>query len=362
MEKIWVCLNKNSYPILIGSGLFSNSEELSFLKKKKRVVIISDYKVALLYSDKLLTLLALFGCDVSLLKLKSGEQYKNLYTFNKIIKYLLEGNYDRDMIIIALGGGVIGDLVGFSAACYCRGVDFIQMPTTLLAQVDSSIGGKTAVNHSLGKNMIGVFYQPKAVIIDTECLLTLSLREFTSGIAEVIKYSIICDQHFFSWLESHLDRLYYFDKIALKYTISCCCRIKAQLVSQDEKESDIRAFLNLGHTFGHAIESALGYGIWLHGEAVSSGIVVASKIAQLQGLISEKEVERIISLLRKARLPVYIPSSISFLDLMKYILRDKKVLSGQLRLVLPTSIGTVKIVKGISKPVIRQAVEYCRML
>ncbi len=276
------------------------------------------------------------------------------------MSYLLEHNYSRDVVIVALGGGVIGDLVGFAAACYQRGVDFIQIPTTLLSQVDSSVGGKTAVNHPLGKNMIGAFYQPKAVIIDTNCLSTLPVREFAAGMAEVIKYGIIYDYDFFVWLEQNMDSLYALDEQALSYAIARCCQIKAEVVAQDEKESGIRALLNLGHTFGHAIEAELGYGNWLHGEAVAAGTVMAAKTAQLQGLISQEQLDRIQAILQKANLPVHTPDSMSFDDFMKHMMRDKKVLAGELRLVLPTSIGTSDVVKGVPEAVIEQAIDYCR--
>lgn len=281
MERITVNLAERSYPISIGAGLFEDpaylSQVLSNKNTNQKVVVISNVTVAPLYADKILHQLKQLGCDASLLELPDGEQYKNLDVFNQVMNFLLEGSYARDVVIIALGGGVIGDLVGFASACYQRGVDFIQIPTTLLSQVDSSVGGKTAVNHPLGKNMIGAFYQPKAVIIDTNCLSTLPEREFAAGIAEVIKYGIIYDGAFFDWLEENLDRLYTLDEDALTYAIARCCQIKAEVVAQDEKESGIRALLNLGHTFGHAIEAELGYGNWLHGEAVSSGTVMAAK-------------------------------------------------------------------------------------
>ncbi len=261
-----------------------------------------------------------------------------------------------------MGGGVIGDLVGFAASCYQRGVDFIQIPTTLLSQVDSSVGGKTAVNHPLGKNMIGAFYQPKSVIIDTNCLSTLPAREFAAGMAEVIKYGIIYDEAFFVWLEQHMDDLYALDEQALTYAIARCCQIKAEVVAQDEKEAGIRALLNLGHTFGHAIEAELGYGHWLHGEAVSAGTMMAAKTAQLQGFITEQQVERILSIFKRAKLPVQTPESMSFEDFMKHMMRDKKVLSGELRLVLPTSIGTSEVVKGVPETIIKQAIDYCRTI
>ncbi|WP_038175912.1 3-dehydroquinate synthase [Vibrio pacinii] len=362
MERITVSLDERSYPISIGAGLFNDPAHLSFLAAKQKVVVISNVTVAPLYADKILALLEQLGCQASVLELPDGEQYKTLETFNMVMSYLLEGNYARDVVVIALGGGVIGDLVGFSAACYQRGVDFIQIPTTLLSQVDSSVGGKTAVNHKLGKNMIGAFYQPQAVVIDTDCLKTLPKREFASGIAEVIKYGIIYDSAFFVWLEENLDKLYQLDEQALTYAIARCCQIKAEVVAQDEKESGIRALLNLGHTFGHAIEAELGYGNWLHGEAVASGTVMAAKTAQLQGLITEQQVERIVSILKRAQLPVHTPEQMSFADFIKHMMRDKKVLSGELRLVLPTGIGSAEVVKGVSESVIEQAIDFGRTL
>ncbi|PNH88576.1 3-dehydroquinate synthase [Vibrio diazotrophicus] len=361
MERITVSLGERSYPISIGAGLFNDPALLS-LSPKQKVVVITNHTVAPLYADKITALLDQKGCISSVLELPDGEKYKTLETFNTVLSFLLEHNHSRDVVIIALGGGVIGDLVGFAASCYQRGVDFIQIPTTLLSQVDSSVGGKTAVNHPLGKNMIGAFYQPKAVIIDTNCLATLPEREFAAGMAEVIKYGIIYDEAFFVWLEQHMDELYALDEQALTYAIARCCQIKAEVVAQDEKESGIRALLNLGHTFGHAIEAELGYGNWLHGEAVSAGTMMAAKTAQLQGLITEQQVKRILSIFKRAKLPVHTPESMSFDDFMKHMMRDKKVLAGELRLVLPTSIGTSDVVKGVPETIIEQAIDYCRTL
>jgi 3-dehydroquinate synthase len=360
MERITVELGERSYPISIGAGLFNDSAHLSSLSPNKKVVVISNVIVAPLYADKIVNLIGQLGCQASLLELPDGEQYKNLDVFNTVMSYLIEGNYSRDVTLIALGGGVIGDLVGFAAACYQRGVDFIQIPTTLLSQVDSSVGGKTAVNHPMGKNMIGAFYQPKSVVIDTDCLSTLPEREFAAGMAEVIKYGIIYDHDFFVWLEEHMEELYALDQQALSYAIARCCSIKAEVVALDEKEAGIRALLNLGHTFGHAIEAELGYGNWLHGEAVSAGTVMAAKTAQLQGLIDEQQVNRIISILQKAKLPVHAPDSMSYDDFMPHMMRDKKVLSGQLRLVLPTGIGSAEVVSDVPHEQIRLAIEACR--
>jgi 3-dehydroquinate synthase len=360
MERITVELGERSYPISVGAGLFNDPAHLSSLSPNKKVVVISNVTVAPLYAEKIVSLIEQSGCQVSVLELPDGEQYKNLDVFNTVMSYLIEGSYSRDVTLVALGGGVIGDLVGFAAACYQRGVDFIQIPTTLLSQVDSSVGGKTAVNHPMGKNMIGAFYQPKSVLIDTDCLATLPEREFAAGMAEVIKYGIIYDYDFFVWLEAHMDELYALDKQALAYAITRCCSIKAEVVALDEKEAGIRALLNLGHTFGHAIEAELGYGNWLHGEAVAAGTVMAAKTAQLQGLINERQVERIVSILKKAKLPVHTPENMSYDDFIPHMMRDKKVLSGQLRLVLPTDIGRAEVVADVPHEQLRQAIEACR--
>ncbi|MFA0084895.1 3-dehydroquinate synthase [Vibrio sp. E150_011] len=361
MERITVNLGERSYPISIGAGLFNDSAQFSQIPDGKSVVLITNTTVSPLYSQAILNQLDSKGCQTSLLELPDGEQYKTLETFNTIMTHLLSGNYGRDVVVVALGGGVIGDLVGFSAACFQRGVDFIQIPTTLLSQVDSSVGGKTAVNHSLGKNMIGAFYQPQSVIIDINCLNTLPEREFAAGMAEVIKYGIIYDAEFFDWLESNLDKLYQRDQVALTYAIARCCAIKAEVVALDEKESGIRALLNLGHTFGHAIETELGYGKWLHGEAVSSGTVMAAHTAQLLGDISAAQVERIITILTRAKLPVHTPESMTFDDFMSHMMRDKKVLSGQLRLVLPTTIGDAQVVSDVPNELIEKAIDKCRI-
>ncbi len=360
MERITVSLDERSYPISIGAGLFNDPALLSFISSKQKVVVITNVTVAPLYADRVVALIEQQGCQTSVLQLPDGEKYKSLDTFNTVMTFLIENNYSRDVVLVALGGGVIGDLVGFAAACYQRGVDFVQIPTTLLSQVDSSVGGKTAVNHPLGKNMIGAFYQPKSVIIDTDCLASLPEREFAAGMAELIKYGIIYDAEFFDWLEQNMDRLYSLDNQALSYAIARCCSIKAEVVAQDEKESGIRALLNLGHTFGHAIEAELGYGNWLHGEAVSAGTAMAAKTAQLQGLISDEQLARIIAILKQAKLPVQTPESMSYADFIKHMMRDKKVLAGQLRLVLPTGIGSSEVRKDTPESVIEQAIDYCR--
>ncbi|PSU33035.1 3-dehydroquinate synthase [Photobacterium lutimaris] len=358
MERINVNLGDRSYPISIGAELFDNPALFSpAIPAGRRVVVVSNETVAPLYAKQIIGTIRSLPSEVALLSLPDGEQYKTLDTFNQIMSFLLEGNYGRDVVLVALGGGVIGDVVGFAAACFQRGVDFIQVPTTLLAQVDSSVGGKTAVNHPLGKNMVGAFYQPKAVVIDNHCLKTLPEREFAAGMAEVIKYGIIADGDFFAWLEQNIDKLQALDGDALNYAIGRCCQIKADVVAADEKESGVRALLNLGHTFGHAIEAEMGYGNWLHGEAVAAGTVQAARTAQLQGLINPADVDRIIRLLEKANLPVHGPEGMGFDAYIRHMMRDKKVLSGQLRLILPTGIGSAEVVADIPEDVLRQAVQ-----
>lgn len=355
MERIDVNLGKRSYPVSIGRGLLVDPDYF-FDAKGRNVVLITNETVAPLYADLLFDTLQKAGATPALLVLPDGEQYKTLNTFNLIHTFLLEGSYGRDVLILALGGGVIGDVVGFAAACYQRGVDFIQVPTTLLSQVDSSVGGKTAVNHALGKNMIGAFYQPKAVVIDIDVLTTLPAREFAAGMAEVIKYGIIADGNFFTWLEKNINLLNQLDANALKYAIKRCCQIKANIVAEDEKESGVRALLNLGHTFGHAIEAEMGYGNWLHGEAVSVGTVMAAKTAHFQQLLSQQDVERIIALLAKANLPLKAPNNMDFDSFLRHMKRDKKTRGGQLRFVLPTAIGKASVVADVTTTVLAHVI------
>ncbi|RXJ73451.1 3-dehydroquinate synthase [Veronia nyctiphanis] len=355
MERIDVKLGERSYGISIGSGLLGQAALFADTKGRQAVVITNE-TIAPLYADLFMNTLRQAGANPALLILPDGEQYKTLETFNTIHTFLLEGNYGRDVLVFALGGGVIGDVVGFAAASYQRGVDYIQIPTTLLSQVDSSVGGKTAVNHPLGKNMIGAFYQPKAVFIDIDVLKTLPQREFAAGMAEVIKYGIIADAEFFKWLEDNYPSLNELEHAALIHAIKRCCEIKADVVAADEKESGVRALLNLGHTFGHAIEAEMGYGNWLHGEAVSAGTVLAAKTAMRQQLVNQEDVNRITTLLENAQLPVKAPASMDYDAFIKHMMRDKKVLSGQLRLVLPTSVGTAEVVADVTSETLAEVI------
>jgi len=356
MDKLIVDLGERSYPILIGEGLLERSELFSGAITGKKVMIVTNDVVAPIYLQTCKETLKAFQIDEIILS--DGEKHKNLATFETILSELLAKKHGRDTTIIALGGGVIGDMAGFAAACYQRGVPFIQVPTTVLSQVDSSVGGKTAVNHPLGKNMIGAFYQPQAVIIDINCLKTLPAREFAAGMAEVIKYGIIYDSAFFAWLEDNVANIKALQADAIIYMIKRCCEIKAEVVSLDEKENGIRALLNLGHTFGHAIEAEQGYGNWLHGEAVAAGMILAAQTALIIGLIDSVQVARIISLIKQFDLPLSAPENMQYEQYAEHMLLDKKVLNGKLRLVLPTAIGSSELFDNVSEAVLRRVTEH----
>lgn len=336
-RELRVDLGDRSYPIVIGDGLLKQPNLLTPFIFGQQVLVVTNETIAPLYLESVMA--GLSSYQVESVVLPDGEKYKNLETLNTIFDTLLSKKHNRTTTLIALGGGVIGDMTGFAAACYQRGVNFIQLPTTLLAQVDSSVGGKTAVNHPMGKNMIGAFYQPQCVIADTGTLNTLDDRQLRAGLAEVIKYGLIADAPFFNWLEENINHLLDRDPEALAYAIERSCENKAKVVSLDEREGGVRAILNLGHTFGHAIETYQSYKDWLHGEAVSVGMVVAAKLSNALGWIPENDVSRTKELLLKCELPVSAPKDMSaekFLELMSV---DKKVLDGSLRLVLLKSIG-----------------------
>ncbi len=338
METLTVDLGHRSYPIHIGAGLLGRAELITSRLAQKTVAIVTNDTVGPLYLAPVRRTLETAGTKVVAVTLPDGERFKNWETLNKIFDALLENRCERGTTLIALGGGVIGDLAGFAAAIYQRGVSFIQIPTTLLAQVDSSVGGKTAINHPLGKNMVGAFHQPLAVISDTDTLSTLPAREFSAGLAEVIKYGVIHDRVFFEWLEHNMHRLTGREPEALTYAIERSCAVKAEIVAVDEREEGLRAVLNFGHTFGHAIEVGTGFGSWLHGEAVSAGMVLAARLAQRLGLIGIGEVTRTSRLLASAGLPVLAPEFglERYLELMGH---DKKVRDGQNRFVLLRRIG-----------------------
>ncbi|MEG3110795.1 MULTISPECIES: 3-dehydroquinate synthase [unclassified Pantoea] len=360
MEKITVSLGERSYPITIAAGLFNDPASFWPLKAGDNVMLVTNQTLAPLYLEKLSTLLTAAGVKVDQVILPDGEQYKTLAVMDQVFTALLQKPHGRDTTLIALGGGVIGDLTGFAAASYQRGVRFIQVPTTLLSQVDSSVGGKTAVNHPLGKNMIGAFYQPASVVIDTDCLHSLPPRELASGLAEVIKYGIILDGKFFTWLERNLDLLLTLDTQAMAYCIRRCCELKAEVVAADERENGQRALLNLGHTYGHAIEAHMGYGNWLHGEAIAAGMVMAARTAERLGQFKTDDVDRVIALLQRAGLPVHGPEEMKAEDYLPHMMRDKKVLAGELRLVLPLSIGRSEVRSGVTHDRVLAAINDCQ--
>ena len=339
MQTVRVELGERSYPILIGSGLLERADLLLPYLKQKRVAIVTNPVVGELYLARLSQALADTGVAVVSASVPDGENYKSWETLNSIFDRLLDHRCERGTTLIALGGGVIGDLTGFAAAVYLRGVQFIQVPTTLLAQVDSSVGGKTGINHPLGKNMIGAFHQPRLVLADTDTMRTLPDRELSAGLAEVIKYGLIRDPALFSWLEMNIERLLARESAALSYAVRRSCELKAEIVAADEHESGVRAVLNLGHTFGHAIESGLGFGAWLHGEAVAAGCVLAARLSQRMDRLAEADVQRVAALFQRAKLPTEAPDlgARRYLELMGL---DKKVEQGRLRLVLLERIGS----------------------
>ena len=347
MKTLNVSLGERSYPIYIGQNLLQQKKLLQQHISSKHVMIVTNETIAPLYLAQVENMLE--GINFETVILPDGEQFKNLDVLNTIFDSLLEHNFDRGTTLIALGGGVIGDMTGFAAACYQRGVRFIQIPTTLLSQVDSSVGGKTGVNHPLGKNMIGAFHQPQCVIADTNTLNTLEDTQLSAGIAEVIKYGLLGDIKFIDWLENNMDALLDRDPQALSYAIECSCQNKADIVAADEKESGKRALLNLGHTFGHAIETATGYGAWLHGEAVGIGMIMAADLSMRLGWISKQDRDRSYQLIKKAKLPTTLPENMSEQDFMDLMLRDKKTIDGKIRLVLLKSLGNAVITDEYDK-------------
>ncbi|MEM8659375.1 MAG: 3-dehydroquinate synthase [Pseudomonadota bacterium] len=347
MRTLRVDLGERSYPIYIGHDLLSDPDLLVGHIHSSQVVLVSNVTIAPLYLDKVSTALE-SSKQVTKILLPDGEQFKTMATLSEIYDQVMAAGHNRTTTFVALGGGVVGDVTGFAAATYQRGVRFVQLPTTLLAQVDSSVGGKTAVNHPLGKNMIGAFHQPDAVLIDTSTLQTLPAREFSAGLAEVIKYGLIRDEPFYRWLQHHMPQLIAREQSVLAEAIERSCGNKASVVSADERESGMRAILNLGHTFGHAIETELGYSQWLHGEAVAAGMVLALELASRRGWIEGEEVSALRSLLEQAELPVTPPADMTAERFLELMARDKKVIDGQLRLVLPQEIGRACVVDDVT--------------
>ena len=354
MQTLYVELGERRYPIFIGSDLDPKALLEPYIHGRQ-VMIVSNETVAPLYLARYVAAIEALGKTVATCILPDGEKYKNIEHLNLVFDALLASGFNRDCTVLALGGGVIGDMAGFASACFQRGVYFIQVPTTLLSQVDSSVGGKTGINHPLGKNMIGAFQQPQVVLADMSQLKTLPPRELSAGLAEVIKYALLGDADFLAWLEQHMDALVQGDEAALAEAVYRSCAHKARIVAKDEKEQGERALLNLGHTFGHAIESYLGYGEWLHGEAVATGMVMAADLSQRMGWISAEDLARTKNIIQRANLPIVCPQ-IPLDDFLAYMAHDKKVLNGQLRLVLMQAVGQAIITKTFDVELMKQAI------
>ena len=357
MRTLTVELGERSYPIHIGGGVLRDAGRLlAPVLPAARTVIVSNPVVAAHWLGPLRERLVASGIAAESVLVPDGEAHKSWQVANDVVTRLLELRADRSTTIVALGGGVVGDIAGFAAAIYQRGVPFVQVPTTLLAQVDSSVGGKTGVNHPLGKNMIGAFYQPRAVLIDIDCLSTLPAREVAAGLAEVVKYGAIRSRDFFEWIEANLEALVAREPVALTHAIGESCRIKAEIVAADERESGQRALLNFGHTFGHAIEAAAGYGEWLHGEAVAAGMVLAAELSRRVTGLAPDEVPRIARLLERARLPI-APPPIPAARWVELMARDKKVAGGAMRFVLLEALGRATVRAGVDEAALRAVIE-----
>jgi 3-dehydroquinate synthase len=356
-DRVPIALGERSYDIAIGSGLLASQDAWDGLPKSAQALIVTNETVEPLYASRLRDAIASRHAQVRTVSLPDGEEFKRWETLNLIFDALLANACDRKTVLYALGGGVVGDMTGFAAASYMRGVPFVQVPTTLLAQVDSSVGGKTAINHPLGKNMIGAFYQPVRVVCDLDTLDTLPPREFSAGLAEVIKYGPIADMDFLGWLEANIEALMARDKALVAHAVRRSCEIKADVVGQDERESGLRAILNFGHTFGHAIEAGLGYGQWLHGEAVGCGMVMAIELSHRLGLVDTAFVGRLKSLVAKAGLPVVGPQlgAAKYLELMRV---DKKAEAGEIKFVLIDEPGSA-IVRGAPDALVAEVLADC---
>ncbi|EOR02458.1 3-dehydroquinate synthase [Acinetobacter tandoii] len=354
MQTLYVELGERRYPIFIGSDLNPHDLLAPYILGQQ-VMIVTNTTVQPLYLEHYVKAVDALGKKVATCVLPDGEKYKDIQHLNLIFDALLEAGFNRDCTVLALGGGVIGDMAGLASACFQRGVYFIQVPTTLLSQVDSSVGGKTGINHPLGKNMIGAFQQPQVVLADMSQLKSLPDRELSAGLAEVIKYALLGDEDFLVWLETNMDGLVARDPHLLAEAVYRSCAHKARIVANDEKEQGERALLNLGHTFGHAIESYLGYGVWLHGEAVATGMVMAADLSQRMGWISVADLERTKKIIQRAGLPIVCPA-IPLDDFLSYMAHDKKVLNGQLRLVLLKQLGQAIITKEFDVELMKQAI------
>ena len=357
MTTLTVELGERAYPIIIAPNALDNAAALNQAIAGNTVVIVSNTTVAPLYAEQLAQTVRELGKTVHIHILPDGEQYKDLANWQSIFDTLLSKQCDRKTTLIALGGGVIGDMAGFAAAAYMRGVPFIQCPTTLLSQVDSSVGGKTGINHPLGKNMIGAFYQPQLVLADINTLNTLPDRELSAGLAEIIKHGAIYDAAYFEYLENNIDAIRARDVDALTHTIVRSCEIKAEVVAQDERESGLRAILNFGHTFGHAIEAGMGYGNWLHGEAVGAGMVLAADLSHRLGQLNEQEVTRIRMLIQAAGLPIEAPR-LGVEAMLKHMQLDKKNSAGSIRFVLLNGLGKA-VIQKVDDAILRETLAVC---
>lgn len=353
-ERIDIALGERSYPILIGPGLLSDRRVFDEHIRARALLVVTNTTIAPLYLQPLQEALA--PRRVEIVVLPDGEQHKTLGSMARIIDALIDARMNRDAAVVALGGGVIGDMAGFAAACYQRGVDYIQIPTTLLAQVDSSVGGKTAVNHPRAKNMIGAFHQPRLVLADTRTLRTLPAREYQAGLAEVVKYGFICDAAFLAWLETNAAALLERDDAAVMHAVRRSCEIKAQVVAVDEREQGLRAILNLGHTFGHAVEAASGYGAWLHGEAVAAGMAVAADMSHRLGWLDALQRDRALQVLQRFGLPT-TPPRIGAERARELMGLDKKVLDGRIRLVLLRSLGAAVVASDYPAAVLNEVLK-----
>lgn len=355
MEKIRVELDERSYNILIGSSILEGiGDKLKLFELSPRIAVVSNPTVFSLYGERVSESIKNAGFDLATVSIPDGEQYKNLETLKTIYDELLKFKLDRKSALIALGGGVVGDITGFAASTYMRGISYIQIPTTLLAQVDSSVGGKTGIDHELGKNMIGAFWQPSLVWIDVETLKTLPRRELLAGLAEVIKYGVIYDEELLTFLETEREKILNLDRDSLAYIIKRSCEIKAEVVSKDERESGLRAILNYGHTIGHAIETVTKYKRFLHGEAVAIGMHIEARLSMVLDLIDEAQVNRIKTIIDSYGLPSEIPSDVNASSIFLSMQLDKKAVAGELKFILPEKIGKVSIQKGIPEKSIRE--------
>ncbi len=359
MVTVQVSLAQRSYPILIGVDVLAQLPELDCIKASSSIVLVTNHTVQALYGEAVITALQSTGKSLLTVVLPDGEAYKTAAQLDTIYTAMLQGRCDRKAVIVALGGGVVGDVAGYAAATYMRGIAFVQVPTTLLAQVDSSVGGKTAVNHPLGKNMVGAFYQPQAVLADAGVLRSLPAREIAAGLAEVIKYGCIVDAPFFDWLETNISALNALDAPTISHAVQRSCELKAEVVAQDETESstlNIRALLNFGHTFGHAFETVLGYGTWLHGEAVGYGMVCAATLSRQLGLIGDAQVQRITQLVAAAHLPIAWPASVSADAAIAAMKVDKKTEHGALKFIVLDSIGKSHV-QSVDETTVRHVIE-----